>query len=127
MNKSAYLAAMDITTWRVRDTKVRAYQVVLDEDELARLEQERSGNNAGVMQTLIAAVLRQIDINVDDCEFTAAPRSARPIVWDLRRVKVRPRSAWLVSEPLANLLTSSGAKRDLWGQICQWLEQQASA
>ncbi len=112
MNKSTYLAAMQITPWVLRDTKVRPYQVVWDVDgEMVAAE------------PLVNTVLGLMGISRDDCEFTCEPLRGKPIVWDLRRHPVRPRLAWVVSEPLAQLVGSSEAKRALWLQICQWREQ----
>ncbi|MDI5848194.1 DNA polymerase III subunit psi [Shewanella xiamenensis] len=116
MNKSAYLAAMEITPWQLRDTKVRPYQVVLDVDDMS-----------SAAEPLIDTVLGLIGISKDDCEFNTEPHKGKTIVWDLRRHRVRPRVAWLVSDPLADLLSHSEAKRALWGQICQWREQQLTA
>ncbi|GIU09269.1 DNA polymerase III subunit psi [Shewanella morhuae] len=112
MNKSAYLAAMNVTTWRVRDTKVKPYLVILDENgELAEAE------------PLIDMVLKLIDVKREECDFDSEPHTGKQIVWDLRRHKVRPRTAWLVSEPLVDLLTGFEAKSALWQQIYQWREQ----
>lgn len=116
MNKLAYLTAMNVTTWRVRDTKVKPYLVIWDENgELPEAE------------PLIDAVLTLIDVKRDECDFDCEPHKGKQIVWDLRRHKVRPRTAWLVSEPLGALLADSGAKRALWTQIWQWREQQSQA
>lgn len=112
MNKSAYLTAMNVTTWRVRDTKVKPYLVIWDENgELPEAE------------PLIDAVLTLIDIQRDECDFDCEPHTGKQIVWDLRRHKVRPRTAWLVSEPLADLLVGWQAKSALWLQIYQWRDQ----
>lgn len=116
MNKSAYLAAMGITSWRLRDTKVRPYQVVCDADDML-----------SAAESLIDTVLGLIGVSKDDCEFNTEPHKGKPIVWDMRNQRVRPRVAWLVSDPLADLLTRSEAKRALWAQICQWREQQLTA
>ncbi|MGL4898505.1 MAG: hypothetical protein ACRC4U_00410 [Shewanella sp.] len=113
MNKSASLDAMGITSWRVRDSKSCAYQVIWDE-----------GGELPNAEPLIDSVLGLIGVTRDQCEFTCEPRRGKQIVWDLRRHKVRPRTAWLVSEPLASLLGSSAAKRALWQQIWQWQAQQ---
>ncbi|EGM71151.1 DNA polymerase III subunit psi [Shewanella sp. HN-41] len=114
MNKSAYLEAMAITSWQVRDTQVKPYQVIWDRDgELPQAD------------PLIDTVLRLIDVAREECDFDCEPRKGKQIVWDLRRHKVRPRTAWLVSEPLAALLCDSEAKRALWAQIWQWREQQS--
>lgn len=116
MNKSTYLAAMEITCWQLRDTKVRPYQVIWDEESITP-----------DLELFIDTVLGLIGVNRDDCEFSSEPYKGKPIVWDLRRNRVRPRVAWLVSEPLTELLNSGEAKRALWGQICQWREQQLTA
>jgi DNA polymerase III psi subunit len=112
MNKSAYLTAMNVTTWRVRDTKVKPYLVIWDENgELPEAE------------PLIDAVLKLIDVKREECDFDSEPHTGKQIVWDLRRHKVRPRTAWLLSEPLADLLVGWQAKSALWQQIYQWREQ----
>lgn len=116
MNKLAYLEAMAITSWQLRDTEVKPYQVIWDSD--GQLPQA---------DPLIEAVLRLIGVARNQCDFDCEPRKGKQIVWDLRRHKVRPRTAWLVSEPLATLLSDSGAKRALWTQIWQRLEQQSQA
>ena len=116
MNKSAYLEAMAITSWRIRDTKVKPYQVIWDAD--GALPQA---------QTLIEQVLELIGVTLDECDFDCQIHKGKQIIWDLRRHKVRPRTAWLVSEPLASLLVGSEAKRALWSQICQWREQHSKA
>lgn len=114
VNTSTYLTAMGVTKWRERDTKVRPYQVICDDtSEFAKA------------QSLVDAVLKLIDVRREDCEFVTEPLKGKQIVWDLRRHKVRPRTAWLVSDPLLNLLSGSEAKRALWQQICQWRAQQA--
>ncbi|MGL5046618.1 MAG: DNA polymerase III subunit psi [Shewanella sp.] len=112
MNKSAYLTAMNVTTWRVRDTKVKPYLIILDEQgELPEAE------------PLIDAVLKLIDIKREECDFDYEAHTGKQIIWDLRRHKVRPRTAWLVSEPLAILVGSWQAKSALWQQIYQWRDQ----
>lgn len=104
---------MGVTEWCERDTKVRPFQVICDdESELAKA------------QPFVDAVLKLIDVLREDCEFATEPCKGKQIVWDLRRHKARPRTAWIVSEPLLHLLSGSEAKRALWLQICQWREQQ---
>ncbi|MGL5359830.1 MAG: DNA polymerase III subunit psi [Shewanella sp.] len=114
MNKSAYLEAMGITSWRVRDTQSGAYQVIWDE-----------GGEQPQADPLIDTVLGLLGVSREQCEFRCEPLRGKPILWDLRRHKVRPRTAWLVSEPLGSLLDSSAAKRALWQQIWQWQAQLA--
>ena len=61
MNKSAYLTAMNVTTWRVRDTKVKPYLVIWDENgELPEAE------------PLIDAVLKLIDVKREN-DLTVSP------------------------------------------------------
>lgn len=78
-------------------------------------------------EPLIGTVLGLIGVSRDDCEFNTEPHRGKPIVWDMRQQRVRPRVAWLVSDPLADLLSNGSAKRALWAQICQWREQQLTA
>ena len=115
MDDSTYLTALGVTQWRLRDTKVRPFQVICDDESELKLA-----------QPLIDTVLMLMGVPLDECEFTTEPNKAKQIVWDLRRHKVRPRTAWLVSEPVIGLLTGSDGKRALWQQISQWLDKQQS-
>ncbi|WP_285164572.1 hypothetical protein [Shewanella goraebulensis] len=107
MEKSAYLDAMGVTRWRSADAKGKPYLIIHDSDS------DISQNQ------LVLAVLGLLDIDVADCDFDTEMVKGMQVVWDMRKLRVRPRVAWLVSTPLTALEVSHQAKRELWQQICQ--------
>ncbi len=114
MDQSAFLDAMNITRWRSADKPIKPYLVLHDLD--ADLSDE----------TLIADVLRLLSVKIEDCEFDCEMVKGPQVVWDMRKVKVRPRVAWIVSAPLSDLPVNPQEKRQLWQQISQHLDKQHS-
>ncbi len=112
MDQSAFLDAMNITRWRSADKPIKPYLVLHDLD--ADLSDE----------TFIADVLRLLNVKMDDCEFDCEMVKGPQVVWDMRKVKVRPRVAWIVSAPLSELPVNPQEKRQLWQQISQYLNKQ---
>ncbi|MCT8985496.1 hypothetical protein [Shewanella phaeophyticola] len=111
MDQSAFLDAMNITRWRSADKPIKPYLVLHDLD--ADLSDE----------TLIADVLRLLSVKIEDCEFDCEMVKGTQVVWDMRKVKVRPRVAWIVSAPLSDLPVNPQEKRQLWQQISQHLDK----
>jgi DNA polymerase III psi subunit len=109
MNKLAYLDVMGVSRWKLRDCSEKPYVITLDEDDLQ-----------AAAQPFVNSVLTLLGVTPEQCDFRNQPLKDKAVVWDLRRVKSRPRVAWLSSEPLAVLMGSSEAKRALWQQICAW-------
>ncbi|MDD8061348.1 DNA polymerase III subunit psi [Shewanella metallivivens] len=112
MDQSAFLDAMNITRWRSADKPIKPYLVLHDLD--ADLSDE----------TFIADVLRLLNVKMEDCEFDCEMVKGPQVVWDMRKVKVRPRVAWIVSAPLSELPVNPQEKRQLWQQISQYLNKQ---
>ncbi|WP_434950671.1 DNA polymerase III subunit psi [Shewanella sp. HL-SH4] len=114
MDKSAFLDAMNITRWRSADKPGKPYLVLHDVD--ADLSE----------QQFIENVLAQLDITPEQCDFDCEVIKGPQVVWDMRKVKRRPRIAWLVSAPLEDVLQSGTEKRQLWQQICSVVDKQQS-
>ncbi|GGQ17742.1 hypothetical protein [Shewanella litoralis] len=112
MDQSAFLDAMNITRWRSADKPSKPYLVLHDLD--ADLSDE----------TLIVDVLRLLGVEIEQCEFDCEMVKGPQVVWDMRKVKVRPRVAWIVSAPLSDLPVNPQEKRQLWLQISQHLDKQ---
>ncbi|MGI2169221.1 hypothetical protein ACROAE_03315 [Shewanella sp. MF05960] len=112
MDQSAFLDAMNITRWRSADKPSKPYLVLHDLDaDLSNL-------------TLMVDVLRLLGVEIDLCEFDCEMVKGPQVVWDMRKVKVRPRVAWIVSAPLSDLPVNPQEKRQLWLQISQHLDKQ---
>ena len=107
MDKTAYLDAMNITRWRSADKPGKPYLVLHDVD--ADLSE----------QGFIQQVLAQLDVLPEQCDFDCELHKGPQVVWDMRKVKMRPRVGWLVSSPLSEVIQSADEKRQLWQQICQ--------
>ncbi|WP_137222726.1 hypothetical protein [Shewanella sp. MEBiC00475] len=105
MDKSVFLDAMNITRWRCADKPLKPYLVLHDID--ADLSD----------QTLISDVLGLLNVDIDQCEFDCEMIKGPQVVWDMRKVKTRPRVAWVVSAPVSDLLIHPDEKRQLWQQI----------
>ena len=105
MDKSAFLDAMNITRWRSADKPLKPYLVLHDLD--ADLSE----------QQFIADVLGLLKVDIEQCEFDCEMIKGPQVVWDMRKVKVRPRVAWIVSTPLVELHSNAVEKRQLWQQI----------
>ena len=105
MDKIAFLDAMNITRWRCADKPLKPYLVLHDID--ADLSD----------QTLINDVLGLLNIDIEQCEFDCEMVKGPQVVWDMRKVKTRPRVAWVVSAPINKLSTEPDEKRQLWQQI----------
>ena len=112
MDQSAFLDAMNITRWRSADKPSKPYLVLHDLD--ADLSDE----------TLMVDVLRLLGVEIEQCEFDCEMVKGPQVVWDMRKVKVRPRVAWIVSAPLSDLPVNLQEKRQLWLQISQHLDKQ---
>ena len=112
MDQSAFLDAMNITRWRSADKPIKPYLVLHDLD--ADLSDE----------TFIADVLRLLNVKMEDCEFDCEMVKGPQVVWDMRKVKVRPRVAWIVSAPLSELPINPQEKRQLWQQISLHIDKQ---
>ncbi|GGP87085.1 hypothetical protein [Shewanella ulleungensis] len=112
MDQSAFLDAMNITRWRSADKPSKPYLVLHDLD--ADLSDE----------TLMVDVLRLLGVEIEQCEFDCEMVKGPQVVWDMRKVKVRPRVAWIVSAPLSDLPVNPQEKRQLWLQISQHLDKQ---
>lgn len=112
MDQSAFLDAMNITRWRSADKPSKPYLVLHDLD--ADLSDE----------TLIVDILRLLGVEIEQCEFDCEMVKGPQVVWDMRKVKVRPRVAWIVSAPLSDLPVNPQEKRQLWLQISQHLDKQ---
>lgn len=111
MDKSAFLDAMNITRWRCADKPLKPYLVLHDLD--ADLSDK----------TLISDVLGLLNIDIDQCEFDCEMIKGPQVVWDMRKVKTRPRVAWVVSAPVSDLLIHPDEKRQLWLQIIQHINK----
>ncbi|MCL1142028.1 hypothetical protein [Shewanella gaetbuli] len=113
MDKNAFLDAMNITRWRSADKPGKPYLILHDVD--ADLSQ----------MAFIEQVLLLLNIALEQCDFDCELHKGPQVVWDMRKVKRRPRVAWLVSAPLAEVINSVEEKRLLWQQICQQLDKAA--
>jgi DNA polymerase III psi subunit len=111
MDKSAYLDAMNITRWLSADKPLKPYLVLHDLD--ADLSQ----------QQFITDVLGLLKVDIELCEFDCEMVKGPQVIWDMRKVKVRPRVAWIVSVPLAELRAQADEKRLLWQQISLHLDK----
>ncbi|KPZ68756.1 MULTISPECIES: DNA polymerase III subunit psi [unclassified Shewanella] len=118
MEKSAYLDAMGVTRWRSADAKGKPYLIIYDS--------EADNNGADIsLHPLVTEVLSLLNIALADCDFDTEMVKGMQVVWDMRKLKVRPRVAWLVSSPLDELQQGHQAKRELWQQIYQHLSKAA--
>ncbi|NKF49560.1 DNA polymerase III subunit psi [Shewanella sp. WXL01] len=106
MEKSAYLDAMNITRWRGADKPGKPYLVIHDLD--ADMSEHPFLNH----------ILSLIGVTPELCDFDCQHVSGPQVVWDMRKVAMRPRVAWLVSKPLQDVIASPEQKRLLWKQIC---------
>ncbi|MFT6977005.1 MAG: DNA polymerase III psi subunit [Shewanella psychromarinicola] len=111
MDKSAYLDAMNITRWLSADKPLKPYLVLHD------LDADLSD------QTFINDVLGLLDVEIDQCEFDCEMVKGPQVIWDMRKIKTRPRVAWIVSAPLTELHAQADEKRQLWQQISQYLDK----
>ena len=111
MDKTAYLDAMNITRWRSASAPQKPYLIIHDID--ADLSADAFMNE----------ILSLLSISPDDCEFDCDMVKGPQVIWDMRKVKMRPRVAWLVSAPLDVLISSADEKRLLWQQICAHLDK----
>ncbi|MGX9461826.1 hypothetical protein ACWXWU_11365 [Shewanella sp. A14] len=111
MDKFAFLDAMSITRWRSADKPIKPYLVLHDLD--ADLTDE----------TLIADVLRLLGVDIELCEFDSEMVKGPQVVWDMRKIKVRPRVAWVVSAPITDLANHPEGKRQLWLQISHFIDK----
>jgi len=111
MDKSAFLDAMNITRWHSADKPLKPYLVLHD------LDADLSD------QTFINDVLGLLNLDIDQCEFDCDMVKGPTVVWDMRKTKVRPRVAWIVSAPLVILRAQADEKRQLWLQISQYLNK----
>lgn len=114
MDKTAYLDAMNIVRWRSADKPGKAYLVLHD------LDADLSA------QQFISDVLGQFNITPEQCEFDCDMVKGTQVVWDMRKLRMRPRVAWIVSSPLEKVLNSSEEKRQIWQQICDKKQKLAS-
>lgn len=114
MDKSAYLDAMGVSRWRSADAKGKPYLIIQDSD--TDISQH----------AIVLEILGLLSVDLNDCEFDTEMVKGMQVVWDMRKLKVRPRVAWLVSAPLAALETGHQAKRELWQQIYQHLAKTAA-
>jgi DNA polymerase III psi subunit len=114
MDKTVFLDAMGISRWHFGAQEVKPYMVLWD-DELEYPPEK---------QPLISQVLALLGVELEQCQFDSFPIKGVQVVWDMRQTKTRPRTAWVNSEPLDNLLSNDAShKRSLWQQICQHLNQ----
>ncbi|WP_394130461.1 hypothetical protein [Shewanella maritima] len=114
MDKTAYLDAMNITRWRSADKPGKPYMVLHDLD--ADMHEH----------DFINRVLCLMGVDPQQCDFDCTLVSGPQVVWDMRKVKMRPRVAWVVTSPLVDILQSAESKRDLWQQIVSYKNTQAS-
>ncbi|MGI2179856.1 hypothetical protein [Shewanella frigidimarina] len=111
MDKSAFLDAMNITRWLSADKPLKPYLVLHD------LDADLSD------QMFIHDVLRLLNVDIDQCEFDCEMIKGPQVIWDMRKTKVRPRVAWVVSASLTDLHALVDEKRHLWQQISQHLDK----
>ncbi|MBR9727741.1 hypothetical protein ACFOD0_05420 [Shewanella intestini] len=114
MDKNAFLDAMNVSRWRSADTPGKPYLVLHD------LDADMSNNQ------LLTQVLKLLNVDLEQCEFDCKPISGMQVVWDMRKVKMRPRVAWVVTSPLADILPNADEKQQLWQQVVTHLNQQTS-
>ncbi|MCL1065725.1 hypothetical protein L2735_02740 [Shewanella olleyana] len=106
MEKSAFLDAMGVTRWRSADAKGKPYLIIHDtESDISQ-------------HPIVSHILALLNIELADCDFDTEMVKGMQVVWDMRKLRVRPRVAWLVSAPLKELEIGHKAKRELWQQLC---------
>ena len=111
MDKNAFLDAMNITRWRSINKPQLPFLVLHDVD--ADLSN----------QVLIENVLFELGVDITQCQFDCEMVKGPQVVWDMRKVKSRPRVAWIISPPLGEVFRQPNEKRQLWQQICQYKAQ----
>lgn len=113
MDKSAYLDAMEISRWQLTTTASQKPGFLIlhdDDDTLPPTE-------------FIAEILSLMQLADIDYQLTEKPVKGSNIVWDMRSRKTRPRIAWIESQPMKQLFQGSEGKKQLWQQICDFLEK----
>ncbi|MDO6619835.1 hypothetical protein [Shewanella sp. 6_MG-2023] len=114
MEKSAFLDAMGVTRWRSADSQGKPYLIIHDDgDDISQ-------------HSLVKSVLSLLHIDESQCEFDTEMVKGMQVIWDLRKMRVRPRVAWIITDPIEALLQGHQGKRDLWQQLGLQLDKTAS-
>ncbi|WP_144213128.1 hypothetical protein [Shewanella donghaensis] len=114
MEKSAFLDAMGVTRWRSADTQGKPYLIIHDDD----VDISQHG--------LVKSVLALLNIDQSQCEFDTEMVKGMQVVWDMRKLRVRPRVAWIITDPISALEQGHQGKKELWQQICLHIDKSAS-
>ncbi|RJY07507.1 hypothetical protein D5R81_15700 [Parashewanella spongiae] len=78
-----------------------------------------------VSEQFIHHILSLLNHSELSFSFSEKPIKGAEIVWDMRSRKTRPHQAWIESEPMSKLLSNGEYKKQLWHQICLYLEKKS--
>ncbi len=112
MDKTAYLDAMEISRWQLasRARRKPEYLILHDDDDTPPSPQ------------FVAEILSLMRLSDIEYHLAEKPVKDCDVIWDMRGRKTRPRTAWIESQPMRRLFQGSEGKKQLWQQICDYLE-----